>query len=52
MGHASLISKHKEGESLLLYLAILAEVVSAILIRKDEGTQLPMYYVSNALSST
>ena len=38
----------KEGENLYLYLAVSVTVVSAALIREEDKTQLPVYYVSQA----
>ena len=32
-----------------VYLAVSEHAMSAILVREDEGTQLPVYYVSKAL---
>lgn len=46
-----LISKPKRGEILLLYLAVLAEVVSSMLVKEEEGAQLPVYYVNKTFSS-
>ena len=38
----------KEGENLYLYLAVSATTVSAALIWEENGTQFPIYYVSQA----
>ncbi|XP_019256377.1 PREDICTED: uncharacterized protein LOC109234769 [Nicotiana attenuata] len=45
-----LLSKPKEGEILLAYHGVLEVVVSAVLVREDEGTQSPIYYVSKILT--
>ncbi|XP_022858883.1 uncharacterized protein LOC111379689 [Olea europaea var. sylvestris] len=50
LGVAPLLFKPKEGKALILYLDVSTEVVSSVLIRKEDGTQLPVYYVSKALS--
>ena len=41
--------KTTRRETLFLYLAISEHSVSSILVRKDEGKQSPIYYVSKAL---
>ena len=41
--------KPENGESLSLYLAISAKVVSVILVKDHEGSQHPVYYVSKIL---
>ena len=48
LSNPSLLSPSKEGESLQLYLAVLATAVSAALIREEGKKQLPVYYVSQA----
>ncbi|GAV72761.1 rve domain-containing protein/RVT_3 domain-containing protein [Cephalotus follicularis] len=45
-----LISKHKDGEDLYLYLAATSGAVSAVLVREEEKVQRPVYYVSKALN--
>ena len=42
------MSPSKEGENLYLYLAVSVTAVSAALIREEDKTQLPVYYVSQA----
>ena len=42
------LSPSKEEEDLYLYLAVSTTTVSATLIRKEDGMQLPIYYVSQA----
>ncbi|KAK3016946.1 hypothetical protein RJ639_007322 [Escallonia herrerae] len=44
-----LLSKPVMGEDLFLYLAIAESAVSAILVRKQDGQQFPVYYVSKVL---
>ncbi|KAK3043419.1 hypothetical protein RJ639_001998 [Escallonia herrerae] len=46
-----LLSKPLVGEELFLYLAIADLAVSAILVREQDGKQLPIYYVSKVLQS-
>ena len=48
LSHPPLLSSSKEGESLQLYLAVSAKVVSVALIREEDKKQLPVYYVSQA----
>lgn len=45
----SLLSKPKEGETLLVYLAVLEVAISAVLVRENKGMQSPIYYVSKNL---
>ncbi|KAK2998990.1 hypothetical protein RJ639_024408 [Escallonia herrerae] len=44
-----LLSKPVMGEDLFLYLAVAESAVSAILVREQDGQQLPVYYVSKVL---
>ncbi|KAL5844861.1 hypothetical protein ACOSQ4_010819 [Xanthoceras sorbifolium] len=44
-----LLSKPKEGETLILYLAISETAVSAVLVREEDGKQLFVYYISKTL---
>ncbi|CAA7047599.1 unnamed protein product, partial [Microthlaspi erraticum] len=44
-----LLSKPKDGEVLLLYLAVSDHAVSAVLVREEENKQYPVYYVSKSL---
>ena len=46
LSNPPLISPSKEGENLYLYMAVLAIVVSAALVREEDMNQLPIYYVS------
>ncbi|XP_022874289.1 uncharacterized protein LOC111393127 [Olea europaea var. sylvestris] len=46
-----LLSKPKPSEIFQLYLAISNEAISAVLIREEGMTQLPIYYTSKALLS-
>ena len=43
-----LLSPSKLGEKLYLYLAILQAVVSAALVREEDGYQRPVYFISQA----
>ncbi|XP_022852055.1 uncharacterized protein LOC111373710 [Olea europaea var. sylvestris] len=52
LGEAPLLSKPKPQESLLLYLAVSGEAVSAFIVREEDDHQLPVYYVSKALLPT
>ncbi|XP_019241234.1 PREDICTED: uncharacterized protein LOC109221226 [Nicotiana attenuata] len=44
-----LLVKANPGECLLVYLAVSEVAVSAVLVRKDKGTQSPIYYISKTL---
>ena len=48
LSNPPLLSPSKQGENLYLYLAVSVTVVSAALIREEDKTQLPVYYVSQA----
>ena len=50
LGKAPILSKPQQGEALIVYLAATESAVSATLIRSDEGTQKPVYYVNKALT--
>ena len=43
-----LLNPSKPGEELYLYIAVSQVVVSAALVREEEGTQRPVYFVSRA----
>ena len=47
-----LLSKPIDHERFFLYLGVSDRAVSAVLIREENGTQLPVYYVSKALLDT
>ncbi|XP_021822806.1 uncharacterized protein LOC110764201 [Prunus avium] len=49
MGRALLLSKPLPGEILSLYLSVSNTIVSSVLIRIPEKTELPIFYVSKAL---
>ena len=44
-----LLSKPKDNETLLMYLAVSNTAVSAVLVREENDRQYPVYYVSKAL---
>ena len=44
-----LLSPSKLGEELYLYLAISQAVVSAALVREEDGSQRSVYFTSRAL---
>ena len=41
-----LLSPSKPGEELYLYIAVSQAAVSAALVKEEEGTQRPVYFVS------
>ena len=43
-----LLSPSKLGEELYLYIAVSQTAISAALVREEEGTQRPVYFVSRA----
>ncbi|KAL0431902.1 UNVERIFIED_CONTAM: hypothetical protein Sradi_0816200 [Sesamum radiatum] len=45
-----LLVKPSPRETLYLYLSVAPQAVSSVLIRKEEGKQLPIYYVSKVLN--
>ncbi|GAA0145317.1 hypothetical protein LIER_05538 [Lithospermum erythrorhizon] len=49
LGSPQLLTRTEEGEDLQLYLAVSEGAVSSVLVREDEGTQKPIYYVSHVL---
>ena len=48
LSNPPLLSPSKEEEDLYLYLAVSSTTVSVTLIRKEDGMQLPIFYVSQA----
>ncbi|KAL2531797.1 RT RNaseH 2 domain-containing protein [Abeliophyllum distichum] len=46
---APLLSKPSDKEVLMLYLAVSREAISVVLVRKDDGYQRLVYYVSKVL---
>ncbi|KAM1145276.1 hypothetical protein ACFX2I_037228 [Malus domestica] len=49
MSKASLLSKLKVGDTLIIYLSVSASAVSSILIQNDGNVERPVYYASKAL---
>jgi len=49
LSKTSLLAKPKDGERLIIYLAVSEMAVSAVLVREDKGKQSPIYYVSKSL---
>ena len=43
-----LLSPSKPGEELYLYLAVSQAVISTALVREEEGSQRPIYFISRA----
>ena len=43
-----LLSPSKPGEELYLYIVVLQATISAALVREEEGSQRPVYFVSRA----
>ena len=48
LSNPPLLSPSKEGEDMYLYLVVSATAMSATLIREKDGTQLLVYYISQA----
>ena len=49
MAYPLLLSKPKDGEQLFFYLAVSKAVVSAVLVREEDGKKFQVYYVSKLL---
>ncbi|KAM1044213.1 hypothetical protein ACFX2A_036181 [Malus domestica] len=49
MSKAHLLSKPEVGDTLIIYLSVLASAVSSVFIRKDGNVEWPIYYASKAL---
>ncbi|KAM2770074.1 hypothetical protein PS2_012756 [Malus domestica] len=49
MSKAPLLSKPEVGDTLIIYLSVLASAVSSVLIRKDGNVEWLVYYTSKAL---
>ncbi|KAK3030710.1 hypothetical protein RJ639_037207 [Escallonia herrerae] len=49
LASSPLLSKPISRKELFLYLAVAESAVSAVLIREEDGRQLPIYYVSKVL---
>ncbi|KAL0290306.1 UNVERIFIED_CONTAM: hypothetical protein Sradi_7053100 [Sesamum radiatum] len=45
-----LLVKPSPGETLYLYLSVAPQTISSVLIREEDGKQLPIYYVSKVLN--
>ncbi|KAM1878644.1 hypothetical protein ACFX14_040613 [Malus domestica] len=52
MSKAPLLSKPEVGDTLIIYLSVLASAVSSVLIRNDGNVERPVYYTSKALQDT
>ena len=46
-----LLNPSKQGEELYLYIAVSQAAISATLVREEEGTQRPVYFVNKAFQS-
>jgi hypothetical protein len=44
-----LLSRTRDEEDLFIYLAVSPHAISAVLLREEQGMQLPVYYISRAL---
>ena len=44
-----LLSKPKDGEQFSIYLTVSDTAVNSVLVREEDGKQLPVYYVSKSL---
>ena len=47
-----MLNPSKPGEELYFYLAISQAAVSAVLVRKEDGCQKPVYFISQAFQGT
>ncbi|XP_072071426.1 uncharacterized protein [Arachis hypogaea] len=44
-----MLSKPREGEPLYLYLAVTTQAMAAVLVREEDKTQRPIYFISKGL---
>ncbi|XP_072060304.1 uncharacterized protein [Arachis hypogaea] len=44
-----ILSKPKDGEPLYLYLAVTTQAMAAVLVREEDKTQCPIYFISKLL---
>ncbi|GKB56010.1 reverse transcriptase domain-containing protein [Tanacetum coccineum] len=49
LSELAMLTAPKEKEELIIYLAAVKEAISAVLITKRDGKQVPIYFVSRAL---
>ena len=49
LGEPPLLAKPREGETLILYLAVSDYSISAVLVKEDTEGQSPVYYVSKRM---
>ncbi|CAL9031199.1 unnamed protein product [Prunus brigantina] len=49
MSRAPLLSTPLPGETLIIYLSVSASALSSVLIRRPNGIELPIFYMSHAL---
>ncbi|CAL8132449.1 unnamed protein product [Prunus armeniaca] len=49
MSRAPLLSTPLPGEDLIIYLSVSASALSSVLIRRPNGIELPIFYMSHAL---
>ncbi|KAL0413169.1 UNVERIFIED_CONTAM: hypothetical protein Sradi_1518600 [Sesamum radiatum] len=49
LSRAPLLVKPSPGDILYLYLSATSQAVSSVLVREEEGKQMPIYYVRKVL---
>ncbi|XP_016164694.1 uncharacterized protein LOC107607235 [Arachis ipaensis] len=49
LSEPSVLSKPREGEPLYLYLAVTTQAIAAVLVREEDKTQRPIYFISKVL---
>ena len=52
LSRSPIMSRLEEEEVLFAYIAVASHVVSLVLIRVNNGVQMPIYYVRNSLHET
>src|SRR5436190_22212972 len=52
LANPPLLTRPRPGEVLLIYMAIIPEAGSSVLMREEASTQFPIYYVSNIFKNT
>src|SRR5438128_900821 len=51
LGNIPLLTRPLPGDILILYMTVMPEAGSSILMREEEGEQQPIYYVSNTFKN-
>ena len=52
LGRPPILSRPREGEPLILYLAVENQAIASALVREDNSGQQPIYFISKALQGS